>query len=49
MEDLKIEIKWLKNMIDLHNQLGNNGMKEIFEMKLEKLLMDVKELIKLEL
>jgi hypothetical protein len=49
MEDLKIKIKWLKNMIDLHNQLGNNGMKKVFEMKLEELLMDVKELIKLEL
>ena len=46
MEELKIEIKWLKNMIDLHNQLGNNGMKKIFEIKLEKLIIDIEELIK---
>lgn len=46
MEDLKIEIEWLKNMIDLHSQLGNNGMKKVFEMKLEKLIIDIEELIK---
>ncbi len=37
MNDLRIKIKWLKNMIELHTKLDNKGMKHIFEMKLNKL------------
>jgi len=48
MEELKIEIKWLKNMIDLHNQLGNKGLEMKFKLKLNKLKMEVLSLIDVE-
>ena len=45
MEELKIEIRWLKDMIDMHHKLGNKGLGKGFEMRLEKLIMEICELL----
>tara|TARA_R110001592_G_C13149038_1_gene748005 strand:+ start:2222 stop:2365 length:144 start_codon:yes stop_codon:yes gene_type:complete len=45
MEDLKIEIMFLKNMIQLHNELGNKGLSKGFEIRLEKIIMEICELL----
>jgi hypothetical protein len=46
MEELKVKIKWLKDMIDMHHKLGNKGLEQVFKLKLDKLIIDVVDLIK---
>jgi hypothetical protein len=46
MNELKVKIEWLKNMIELHNKLGNKGLEDIFKLKLNKLIIEVVDLIK---
>ena len=41
MEELKIKIKWLKDMIHLHHQLGNKGLEQIFKLRLNNLIVEV--------
>lgn len=45
MEDLKKEIKMIKNMIHFHSQLGNKGLKKKFEFRLMLLIIDLEKLI----
>ena len=45
MEELKREIKLIKNMIHFHSQLGNKGLKKKFEMRLLMLIIDLEKLI----
>jgi hypothetical protein len=46
MEELKVKVKWLRDMINLHHQLGNKGLEQIFKIKLDKLINEVVEIIK---
>lgn len=46
MEELKVEIQFLKSMINLHQQLGNKGLEQIFQLKLNRLINELVELIK---
>lgn len=45
MEDLKKEIKLIQDMIEFHSELGNNGLKKKFEMRLLMLIIDLEKLI----
>ena len=45
MEELKVKVKWLKDMINLHHQLGNKGLEQMFKLKLDKLRVEIFELI----
>ena len=45
MEELKREIKLIKNMIHFHGVIGNKGLKKKFEMRLLMLIIDLEKLI----
>ena len=45
MEELKREIKLIKNMIHFHGVIGNKGLKKKFEMRLLLLIIDLEKLI----
>ena len=48
MREIENKIKFYKDMIDLNNKLGNQEIKEMFQVKLESFKEDVNQSIKLE-
>ena len=37
MNKIEKKIKWLENIIDFHQKLGNKGLSQTFEMRLKKI------------